>query len=133
VSVAIDDPSSPLGDLGSQLDPTTQFEAFADAVTEATYDGAVELDGETLDHYTATVDTAKLLQQLPDAAVGQSGLPDSLTQEWWFDDEGRIRRFSSDFGGMAGSVSLSLSEWGEDVTIEAPPADQVTPMGQAGA
>ena len=44
-----------------------QIELFADAVTSATYDGAEDVDGESLDHYTATVDTEKLLQNLPSA------------------------------------------------------------------
>ena len=51
---------------------TKQIEVFADAVTSATYLGAEDVDGESLDHYTATVDTAKLLQNLPSAAAGQA-------------------------------------------------------------
>lgn len=132
VSVDLDDPNNPLGSLGGQLDPTKQLEAFGAAVTEATHTGADEVDGETLEHYTATVDTEKLLQQLPDEAAGQPGLPDTMQQEWWFDDEGRIRKFSSDFGGT-GTIDLSLSDWGADVSIEAPPSDEVTTMPGAGA
>jgi hypothetical protein len=131
VSVSLDDPNSPLGNLGSQLDPTAQFEAFADAVTAATNDGSEDVDGESLDHYTATIDTEKLVQQLPEGAAGQSGLPDTLQQEWWFDDDGLIRRFSSDFG-IAGRIELSMSDWGSDVDIEAPPSDQVTTMPGGG-
>ncbi len=133
VSVPLDDPNSPLGGLGSQLDPTAQFQAFADAVTEATNHGPEEVDGETLNHYTATVDTAQLLDSLPEAVAGQTGLPESLPQEWWFDDEGRIRKFSSDFGGMAGRIELSMSDWGSDVDIEAPPSGEVTTMPGTGA
>jgi hypothetical protein len=133
ISVDLDDPDSPLGDLGGQLDPTRQFEAFADAVTEATYDGPDEVDGETLDHYRATVDTQELLDELPEAVAGEAGLPDTLEQEWWFDDEGRIRKFTSDFGGLTGSVELRMSDWGEDVSIEAPPSDEVTTMPGTGA
>ena len=49
-----------------------------------------------------------------------------MTQDWWFDDDGMIRQFSSDFGGT--STTMTLSDWGADVTIEAPPSDQVTTM-----
>ena len=128
VSMPLDDPNSPLGSLGSQLDPTAQFAAFAGAVTEASHNGPEDVDGETLEHYTATVDTAKLTQQLPEAMGAQGSLPATIQQEWWFDGEGRIRKFSSDFGGVAGRVELSMSDWGSKVEIDAPPSDQVTTM-----
>ena len=126
VSIPLDDPNSPLGAIGSNLDVKKQVELFADAVTSATYEGAEDVDGESLDHYTATVDTKKLLQNLPSAAAGQVDVPESMTQDWWFDDDGLIRKFSSDVGGAA--TVMTLSEWGEDVDIEAPPSDEVTTM-----
>ncbi len=130
ISTSLDDPDSPLGALGAQLDVTKQIEVFADSVTAATYDGAEDVDGESFDHYTATVDTEKLLQNLPSQAAGQAELPDSMTQEWWFDDEGLIRKFSSDFGGA--TTVMTLSDWGSDVAIEAPPSDEVTTMPGGG-
>ena len=130
VSIPLDDPNGPLGDIGSQLNPTAQFEAFAAAVTEATLVGEEDVDGETFDHYSATVDTAKLTAESP--AAGSAGtLPATMTQDWWFDEDGLIRKFSSDFGAT-GAVELSLDDWGSDVSIEAPPADEVTPMGDMG-
>jgi len=126
ISIPLDDPDSPLGALGSQLDVKKQLETFAAAVTSATYNGAEDVDGESLDHYTATVDTEKMLQNLPSEAAGQADLPDSMTQEWWFDGDGLIRQFSSDFGGS--TTVMKLSDWGGDVDIEAPPSDEVTSM-----
>jgi hypothetical protein len=126
LSIPLDDPHSPLGSLGNQLDVKKQFETFAGAVTSATYDGAEDVDGESLDHYTATVDTEKMLQNLPSAAVGQVDLPDSLTQEWWIDGDGLIRKFASDLGST--STVMTLSDWGGDVDVEAPPSDEVTTM-----
>jgi hypothetical protein len=126
IAIPLDDPDSPLGSLGSQLDPAKQFEVFAAAVTTATYDGPQDLDGESLDHYTATVDTKKLLEQMPEA--GQAGqLPDTMQQEWWFDDQGRIRKLATAMGSL-GDVEVSLSDWGTEVDIEAPPSDEVTTM-----
>jgi hypothetical protein len=126
VSISLDDPNSPLGALGDSLDVTKQFETFAAAVTTATFTGAEDVDGESLDHYAATVDTAKMLQNLPSQAAGQSDLPATMTQDWWFDSDGYIRQFSSDFGGQ--TTVMKLSDWGADVTIEAPPSDEVTSM-----
>ncbi|HRI95712.1 MAG TPA: LppX_LprAFG lipoprotein [Nocardioides sp.] len=134
ISLPLDDESSPLGALGGQLDVKKQMETFAAAVTSATYDGAEDVDGESLDHYTATVDAQKMIQDLPSAAVGQAQLPDTLTQEWWLDQDGYIRKFSSDFGQTA--TTMTMSDWGADVNIEAPPTDEVTSlpgMGGAGA
>jgi hypothetical protein len=124
ISTSLDDRSSPLGALGDSLDVKKQFELFRDAVTSATYNGAEDVDGESLDHYTATVDTEKMLQGLPSAAAGQVDLPASMTHDWWFDDDGLIRKFSSEFGGAA--TVMTLSDWGGDVDIEAPPSDEIT-------
>jgi hypothetical protein len=132
ISFPLDDPNSPLGPLGSQLDPTQQFERFANAVTSATYEGAEDVEGESLDHYVATVDTAKLLEQMPAAGAASSQLPPTMSQDWWFDDEGRVRKFSSDLGAAAGKIEVTLSDWGKDVSIEAPPSDEVTTMPSAG-
>jgi hypothetical protein len=131
VSIPLDDPNSPFGDLGSNLDLASQFETFAAAVTEATYDGPEDVDGETLDHYTTSLDAKKLVESVPGAAASGGELPDALTAEWWFDEGGRVRKFSSDFGGSA--TVLTLSDWGTDVDIEAPPSDEVTTMPGMGA
>ena len=72
IALSLDDPNNPLGELGSQLDVKKQIEVFADSVTSATYNGAEDVDGESLDHYTATIDTTKLLQNLPSEAAGQA-------------------------------------------------------------
>ena len=123
IATPLDDPNSPLAALGGNFDMKEQIELFADAVTSATYQGAEDVDGESLDHYTATVDTEKMLQNLPSAAAGQAEVPKSLTQDWWFDSDGLIRKFSSDLAGA--TTVMTLSDWGEDVDIEAPPSDEV--------
>jgi len=125
VSVPLDDPSSPLGSMGDLFDVTKTLEGFANAVTSATR-GTEDVDGESLDHYTATVDTQKLLASMPELSAAAGTLPKTVTQEWWFDEDGLIRKFSGDFGGT--STAMTFSDWGEDVSIEAPPADQVTTM-----
>ena len=130
VSTSMDDAKSPLGPLGQQLDLTKTIETFADSVTSATDKGSEDVDGESLHHYTATVDPQKLVASLPSSA-GTGSLPKTMTQDWWFDKDGLLRKFSSDLGGT--SVTVTLSDWGKDVSIEAPPADQVTTMGQSKA
>jgi hypothetical protein len=124
ISVPLDDPNSPLGALGDQLDLTKAMERFTAAATSASDLGSEEVDGDTLEHYSATVDTKKLLESQPNLSAGAATLPDTTTQEWWFDEDGLLRKFQF---GATGTV-VNLSDWGEDVSIEAPPADQVTSM-----
>ncbi len=124
VSSSLD--GGPLGALGGQLDLTKLFETFAGAVTSATDQGADDVDGESLDHYMTEVDAKKLLDSVPGASAAGTQLPDSLTLDWWFDSDGLIRRFSGDFGGA--TVAVTLSDWGGDVVIEAPPSAEVTTM-----
>jgi len=125
VSASLDDPSSPLGSLGGLFDMTKDLQAFADAVTSATR-ASDDVDGETLEHYTATVDTQKLLASMPALSSAAGSLPETMTQEWWFDDDGLIRKISGGFG--ASDMTMTFSDWGDDVSIEAPPADEVTSM-----
>jgi hypothetical protein len=133
VSFPLDDPSSPLGGMADLFDVTKTLENFAAAVTSASHD-TQDVDGESLDHYTATVDTEKLLASMPSAAGAAGSLPGTVTQEWWFDGDGLIRKFSGDFGPA--STSMTFSDWGAEVDIEAPPSDEVTSMpgmGTAGS
>ena len=130
VSAALDDPNSPLGSLGQQLDMTKTLQNFADAVVSATDEGSESVDGDSLEHYKATVDTQKLLSSMS-SSDGASSLPKTMDQDWWFDGDGLLRKFSADFGGQA--LTMTLSNWGEDVSIEAPPSGQVTQMPMTGS
>jgi len=131
VSADLGDPNSPLGSLGQQLDMTKMLQTFASAVVSATDEGSDDVDGESLEHYKATVDTKKLLSSMPSGSDAAGSLPKTMTQDWWFDSDGLVRKFSSDFGGQ--TITMTLSDWGEDVSIEAPPSDQVTTMPGAGS
>jgi len=131
VSAALDDPDSPLGSLGEQLDMTKTLQTFADSVVSASDEGSEDVDGESLEHYTSTVDTQKLISSMSSDAGDAGSLPKTMDQDWWFDGDGLVRKFSTDIGGQP--LTVTLSEWGEDVSIEAPPSDQVTQMPATGA
>jgi hypothetical protein len=132
IAIPMDDPNSPLGALGGSLDVTKSLEQFAAAVTSVKDLGHETVDGDSLEHYSTTVDRSKLLEQLPSAAAGAAGsLPKTLDQDWWFDSDGLIRQFSFGYGSTP--LTFKLSNWGEDVSIEAPPSDQVTSMPSMGS
>jgi len=127
VKLSLDDPNSPLSSFGDQLDPAASLQKLVDGVQSATYVGEEDVDGDQADHYTATVDSKTLLGDLPAEAQSSAGLPDTISYDVWFDDDGLLRKFSTDLGG-AGTSEATFSDWGTDVDIEAPPASEVTEM-----
>lgn len=124
--VDLSSPDSPLGALGDQLDPKSSLATLQKGMDSVTYVGQEDVDGQPLDHYRASVDSKALLDQMgPDASAGAGALPKTLTYDIWLDDQDRVTRLTSDLGS-AGKLEMTLSDWGKDVSIEAPPADQVT-------
>lgn len=121
----LNDPNSPFGSLGSQLDPQQALKSFGEGVKTVTYVG--EDGGE--DQYTVTVDTAKMLDSMgQDAAdAAGAGMPDEISYDVWLDGEDRVTQMTIELGKM-GTMEMEISDFGKDVSIEAPPADQVTEM-----
>ena len=130
----LSDPNNPLGgQFADSMDPKSALENLGGAIEKVTYVGEEDLAGGTARHYTAAVNTKKLLegfgQDLP-----ATGMPASLPYDVWFDSEGRFQQLKVDLG-QAGSTLTTLSDYGKDVSIEAPPASEVTedsPFNQAG-
>jgi hypothetical protein len=114
-----------MGDMFKNMDPVSSFELYADALTKVTYLGEDEHDGADLEHYETVIDTTKVeaFKNLPSSA----NIPKTLTSEMWLDDENRLVGYTSDIPS-AGTVEMWLSDFDTDVTIEAPPASQVTTM-----
>lgn len=134
------DPSDPKGPLAGmegmldQLDPGKALKSMEDGISTIVFVG--EEDG--LDHYELSVDMQQMLDSMGGGLLEEgagSQLPDSVTYDLWLDDQGRFTRLVMDelpMGGMSGSMEMNVSDWGEDVTIEAPLADQVTEMPDLG-
>ena len=126
----LDDPDNPVGgSFTGQLDPRAQAEVIEEGLQTATYVGQEEVDGETLDHYTAVVDSQAMLEQLEGAADMAGQMPETVTYELWLTEDGLYRQMEIDMGAVAGEMLMRFEDWGTDVDIEAPPADQVTDMG----
>ena len=134
------DPDGPLASMGmdqmlDQMDPAKALESMQDGIDQVTYVG--EEDG--LDHYELTIDMAKMMTAMgSDLPQGMdSQMPDSVTYDVWLDDEGRFTKMVMDDLPMGttdtGSVEMNISDWGEDVSIEAPSADQITEMPDLGS
>jgi hypothetical protein len=133
------DPHGPLASLGmdqlmDQMDPAKALGSMKEGISRVTYVG----DEDGLDHYELTIDLEKMMDsmgsKLPPAALAQ--LPDAVTYDIWLDDQDRFTKMTMDDLPLAGgtsSMALTVSDWGEDVDIEAPPADQVTEMPDLGS
>jgi LppX_LprAFG lipoprotein len=123
---------SPLGDdLLKQMNPETQLKALKDSVTKVEYVGEEDVDGDNLKHYTMTVRSEAfrdLQDQLGAAGSGAADkLPSVLTYDLWTDDDGMLRQTEIQLGDL-GSVTMTMSDWGEPVDIQAPPAGDVVEM-----
>ena len=126
-SFDLEDPNNPLGpDFAKQLDPANAFAQFEDAIKTVTLVGEESVDGEDMRRYTLVVDGTKI-SGAAGAQVPQGALPAELTYDAWFDGEGFFRKMTSDLG-EAGTLTMTVDDWGKDVSVEAPPASQVTTM-----
>lgn len=130
IKLDLDDPANPMGDtFSSQLDPLAQAEIIEAGLVSATYVGEEDVEGATLDRYTAVVDSEAMFEQMELDPAAAGALPEEITYDIWFDDEGRFAQMVVDMGATAGEVLMRFENWGTEVDIEAPPASEVTDMG----
>lgn len=136
------DPDSPFGEMGldkmlEQSDPIGALESMKDGIDTVTFEGTEDVDGRELDHYVLTIDMLSVMDSygadLPSDAA--DGMPDSITYDLWLDDQDRFAQMQMEVPVMDKSMEMemSLDDWGQDVSIEAPPADQVTDMPDLGS
>ena len=101
--------------------------AFVTAARSVTNKGSENVDGVETTHYSVDVDPSKLPADNPgkDALV-QAGLS-SLPIELYIDSQGRPIKVTEDFSvqGQDVSTEVSVSNYDQPVSIQAPPADQV--------
>lgn len=126
--IDLNDPSNPFGSMMSgQMDPKAMFESFGDSLGDVTYEGETDIDGDAVKEYSVTVDTAAILESQGLGDLPQSGdTPKQMTYSMFFTDDGLFRRMAIDMGETMGQMTMDLTDWGSDVTIEAPPAGEVT-------
>lgn len=131
VEVPLDGKGNPLGEnLAEQLNPGAGLAFVEDAVTEVSYVGDEDVDGESLEHYTMKVrtDTARRLQEQFGGNVDLD-LPSLVTFDVWIDDAGLMRKSEMAMGDV-GSVTTTMSDFGEPVDIQAPPQDEVMSLNR---
>ena len=129
LSIDLDEPGNPLGPMMTDsMDPSKQAEMMRAGLESVTFVGEEDVDGESLERYSATLDPSAALEGMQGMeGVPKSMMPEQMQSDTWFDDDGRVRRMVIDMGEL-GSTEMSMDDWGADVDIEAPPAGQVTTM-----
>ncbi|HYH34807.1 MAG TPA: hypothetical protein VD814_06620 [Nocardioides sp.] len=126
VSADPKDPQDPVGQQFGSLvtsgDLRSTFDAFEAGLREVESVGNEQIDGESVEHYVFTVDSAAAAEAQGQPV--QPGMPEQVDYDVWLTEEDLMRRVTFDLGGV-GAV-LDATEWGEPVDIEAPaPADVV--------
>lgn len=125
--------------LAGQADPTQLLQQISAAgtITKVTHE---TVDGVPTTHYSITVDVAKMLRSTNASdqekqALAQLGITTMPFDIWVNSDNLPVRIVTNvpfsegTTSGQPLSISVNYSNWGEPVTVTAPPADQVTPLG----
>lgn len=126
---APDDGSNPIAEqLKSSTDQVEigkQLEALQVALKDikATPD-ADTIDGVSVTKYTLTLDPKKMFAALKTDIPQGADLGDTISYDMYVGSDDLLRRMVMDIAGTA--MTMDYSKWGEPVTIEAPPADQIT-------
>ncbi|WP_374454712.1 hypothetical protein [Nocardioides sp.] len=133
LKIDLSDPNSLFGMIGKATDPEVMFKAM-EAPKKIELLGTEEVDGVETNHYRVTMDPSQYLDAMEFPASMADMLPEELVTEMWVDGDNLPRKFSQslDVPSVAGGKPTSTtsegtySDFGTDVDIEAPPADQVT-------
>jgi hypothetical protein len=109
-------------------DPKAQLEGFQDAIVSFEASGTDTVGGAEVDLYTLVLDPAKVtgpqVEQLDPAMLEAMG---EMTVVYGLDDADRPARVevTMTVDGQELVSTSEFSRWGEDLGIEAPPADQI--------
>lgn len=131
VKIDPSDPDDPLaqqfGSNADKADPTKQLEVFRDSLVGFDNQGdGGEIDGVKTTKIKLTLDTAKVMaaQGASSEAAASADMPKKLDYTVFVGDDDLMRRMVIEISGM--SSTIDWTKWGEPVTVEAPPKDQIT-------
>lgn len=127
VRVDLGDPANPLSSILDSANPAN-FSAYLKAVKSLEDNGDETVDGVQTRHYTVTVITEKMLKtnsMFKGRDVSGLGLPDQITSDVWVNEDNLPVKLAVSLGDT-GSVEVHFSKYGEHVTVDAPPASEVS-------
>lgn len=131
--VDMSDPNSLFGMLGKSTDPQLMFKAMEEPKSFELL-GTEEVDGVETNHYEIVMDTSAYAEAMEIPAQMATSLPEDIAVEMWVDADDLPRQFRQELelpaaGGAESSTTTTegtYSDYGTDVTIEAPPASEVS-------
>lgn len=140
LKIDLSDPNSLFGMLGKATDPEVMFKAMEEP-KKLELVGEEEVDGVATNHYRLTIDPTEYLEAMEFPPAMAEFMPKEIVTEMWVDGDNLPRKFSQttetpmpDGGQPTSSTSEGIySDFGVDVDIEAPPADQISKDGLPGA
>ena len=122
-----------LGDLTEQLedagDPTVGLESL-EPYAELVEEGTETVDGEQTTRYRVELDLDAIAAAAPDALDGafeNLDQADDVELKLWIAEDQTLRKVETDMSVLGENVTMTmrLFDWGTDVDVEAPPADQL--------
>lgn len=133
LKIDLGDPNSLFGMLGKVADPEVMFKAMQ-TPKKIELIGEEEVDAVATNHYRITVDPTDYLKAMDFPAAMAEFMPEEMVTEMWVDGDNLPRKFAqtvetpSPTGGEATSSTSEgfYTDYGIDVDIEAPPADEVS-------
>jgi hypothetical protein len=128
-----------LGRFNELVDPALYLAYLQAASDDAEDLGSEDVSGTETTHYRTTVDLERALETAP--ASQQStiqALIDAdtslLPADVWIDDDGLVRKIAFEFPATdqpgAGAVTMELSDFGVEVTLDMPSDDEVTDIAE---
>lgn len=123
-----------------QSDPSQGLD-YLRGVSDVQAVGDEDVRGVSTTHYTGIVDLQTLgakdpeLKKQIDQLIERSGI-ESVPVEVWIDDEGFVRRMKQTLEGNSSGLRMSMTmttdlyDFGTDVSVEEPPADEVVDFSQ---
>jgi len=124
--IDLSDPDNPLADsLGTltSFDPKSTMEMFTKGLKSVTFIGDETVRGDQTAHYRVTTSTESLEDSLGGTTTG-ADLPDVVSYDVWLDADNRMRKMKAEVGKQS-TLEMEMFNWGEPVSIEAPPDSQV--------
>ncbi len=127
VKVDLSGAHNPLAPLFASANPEN-FTKFLQGLTSIDDRGTETVDGVRAHHYAVTIDTAKMMKanaMMKGHDASMSGMPRRITGQVWLNSDNLPVKISVPFGDM-GSFEAHFSKYGERVSVDAPPASQVS-------
>jgi len=122
VELAEDDPSLSMFGGFSDVDPKEAFTGIADGIKTVREIGPETVGGEELTRFTVTLDGKTLGSGMLGMIPGVD-LSKDIAVDLYVDADNLVHRATADLG--ENDLTLTVTDWGEPVTITAPPASEI--------